>query len=56
MVALLGKRPFDRADDMDKWLDENQKQTQPSPPPPAEGSFDPAPTPAPAAKRYDGPL
>lgn len=55
MVSLLGKRPFDRADDMDKWLDENQKHTQPVPPS-AEESLDPSPTPAPAFKSLDGPL
>ena len=42
MVSLLGKRPFlNRADDMDKWLDENGKATEKkkgevSAPPPIE--------------------
>lgn len=55
MVRLLGKRPFKRHDDMDKWLDENQQQTQPkSVEPPAEGLDNvPSPTPVPAFKRID---
>jgi AFG3 family protein len=55
MRSLLGKRPFDRGDDMDKWLDENQKQTQPTSPPPLvpEGSLDPPLAPAPMFKRIE---
>jgi AFG3 family protein len=55
MVRLLGKRPFARHDDMDKWLDENQKKTQPQAvDPPVAGLDDaPAPAPAPAFKRVD---
>ena len=50
---MLGKRPFDRKDDMDKWLDENRPELV-APPPfeqPLEG-----PAPAPAATRHDLPL
>jgi hypothetical protein len=55
MVRLLGKRPFERHDEMDKWLDENQKRTQPQPiDPPVEGLDNaPSPAPAPAFKRID---
>jgi AFG3 family protein len=55
MVRLLGKRPFKRHDDMDKWLDENQKQTQPQPVDPPVESLDngPSPAPVPAFKRID---
>jgi len=44
MVSLLGKRPFaNRADEMDKWLDENMGEK--SAPPPLERVDDiPAPT------------
>lgn len=36
MIRLLGKRPFaGRADDMDKWLDEHQKEKGPIPSPEA---------------------
>jgi AFG3 family protein len=52
MVRLLGKRPFKRHDDMDKWLDENQKETQRAPPIP-EGIIDPPSDPLPAFKRID---
>lgn len=45
MINLLGKRPFDRADEMDKWLAENQKLGTRSAPPPLE----PAETPLPVA-------
>jgi hypothetical protein len=55
MVRLLGKRPFERHDEMDKWLDENQKRTQPTPPP--VEVLDPvpeaSPSPAPAFKRIE---
>lgn len=45
MVGLLGKRPFaNRADEMDKWLDDNMGKER-SAPPPLEGVGDvPAPT------------
>ena len=34
MVDLLGKRPFaHRADEMDKWLDENMGKEKSAPPP-----------------------
>jgi AFG3 family protein len=52
MIRLLGKRPFGRNDDMDKWLDENQKQTQPIPPP-KEEVIDPPPEAVPAFKRIE---
>jgi len=52
MIRLLGKRPFSRSDDMDKWLDENRGEK--SAPPPLErvdGPIDePMPAPAAAAK------
>jgi AFG3 family protein len=47
MITLLGKRPFDRADEMDKWLDDNVKRER-SAPPPLE-NVDDGPTPAPVA-------
>jgi len=49
MIHLLGKRPFvGRADDMDKWLDDNRGPER-STPPPLESPVDaePSPTPAP---------
>jgi AFG3 family protein len=49
MIHLLGKRPFvGRADDMDKWLDDNRGSER-SAPEPLEGPVDaePSPTPAP---------
>ncbi|PFH54783.1 hypothetical protein AMATHDRAFT_318 [Amanita thiersii Skay4041] len=46
MVNLLGKRPFSRSDDMDKWLDENRGEI--SAPPPLEHVEDEQPVPAPA--------
>ena len=56
MIDLLGKRPFSRGDDMDKWLDENRgEKSAPAPleaPPPTEVD-DPMPTPAPIAKALD---
>ncbi|KAF8634411.1 hypothetical protein AX15_000862 [Amanita polypyramis BW_CC] len=52
MIQLLGKRPFSRSDDMDKWLDENRGEK--SAPPPLERvevpSDEPMPAPAAAAK------
>ncbi|KAF8167778.1 peptidase family M41-domain-containing protein [Crassisporium funariophilum] len=59
MIDLLGKRPFSRGDDMDKWLDENRGEKS-APPPletptPAEVD-DPMPTPAPIAKALDDKL
>ena len=37
MIDLLGKRPFThKADEMDKWLDENSKRGESSAPPPIE--------------------
>ena len=59
MIRLLGKRPFDRKDDMDKWLDENRPELV-APPPferPSETSEQPdAPQPAATATRHDLPL
>ena len=64
MIDLLGKRPFSRGDDMDKWLDENRgEKSAPAPleapppeapdtPPPTEVDG-PMPTPAPIAKALD---
>lgn len=56
MINLLGKRPFSRGDDMDKWLDENRgEKSAPAPleaPSPTEVDG-PMPTPAPIAKALD---
>lgn len=59
MIDLLGKRPFaNRADDMDKWLDEHgskkRGESSAPPPPPEEssgtgGSPEPSMPPLPAA-------
>ncbi|KAF6766531.1 peptidase family M41-domain-containing protein [Ephemerocybe angulata] len=51
MIDLLGKRPFaNRADDMDKWLDENRGGKSAPPPlenlPPSSNVDDPMPSPA----------
>ncbi|KAK2461667.1 hypothetical protein APHAL10511_006130 [Amanita phalloides] len=46
MIRLLGKRPFSRTDDMDKWLDENRGEK--SAPPPLERIDDPPEEPLPA--------
>ena len=48
MINLLGKRPFDRPDDMDKWLDKNMSKER-SAPPPLENNVEDEPTPAPVA-------
>ncbi|GLB36031.1 putative peptidase family M41 [Lyophyllum shimeji] len=49
MIELLGKRPFaGRADDMDKWLDENRKSAAP-PVPETPPSIDDEPLPSPVA-------
>lgn len=50
MISLLGKRPFKgKSDDMDKWLDENQKRFgERSAPPPLEEAPGPATTDEPA--------
>jgi AFG3 family protein len=59
MIDLLGKRPFSRGDDMDKWLDENRgEKSAPAPleAPPVEAHpevDDPIPAPAPIAKALD---
>ena len=48
MVDLLGKRPFaHKADEMDKWLDENLGKEK-SAPPPLEGAGE---IPAPAVSK-----
>jgi hypothetical protein len=52
MIRLLGKRPFKRHDDMDKWLDENQKETKSLPPLSGE-STDVPPEALPAFKRIE---
>ncbi|PPQ67033.1 hypothetical protein CVT26_009930 [Gymnopilus dilepis] len=57
MIELLGKRPFaGRADDMDKWLDENRGEKSAPPPlesPPQSDVDDPLPQPAPMTKSLD---
>lgn len=54
MIGLLGKRPFaGKADDMDKWLDQNRGSERSAPPPleeAARGSAEPAPAPVAASK------
>ncbi|KIK96019.1 hypothetical protein PAXRUDRAFT_342068 [Paxillus rubicundulus Ve08.2h10] len=49
MINLLGKRPFiGKADEMDKWLDQNRGSERSAPPPleeTARGSAEPAPAP-----------
>lgn len=54
MIDLLGKRPFvGKADDMDKWLDQNRGSERSAPPPLEEasrGSAEPAPAPVTASK------
>ena len=56
MIELLGKRPFpNRADDMDKWLDEHgssKKKGEMSAPPPLEDSSTPPPLPT-TMSRYE---
>lgn len=49
MIGLLGKRPFpERADDMDRWLDNHGKTVAPPPlETPPLTSPDPTPAPAP---------
>lgn len=51
MLRLLGKRPLGKGDDMDKWLDEQEKKGggEVSAPPPLEpGETDTGPSPQPA--------
>jgi len=49
MINLLGKRPFvGKADDMDKWLVEHQKEHRTTNPPIGEASVD-GPLPSPVA-------
>lgn len=54
MIDLLGKRPFvGKADEMDKWLDQNRGSERSAPPPLEEasrGSAEPAPAPVAASK------
>lgn len=50
MLRLLGKRPLGKGDDMDKWLDEQEKKGggEVSAPPPFEpGETDTGPSPQP---------
>jgi AFG3 family protein len=53
MINLLGKRPFSRGDDMDKWLDENRGEKSAPAPLEAPEVESPMPTPAPIAKALD---
>lgn len=50
---MLGKRPFSKGDDMDKWLDEHRPAERSAPPPleeePPSDSPEPAPAPVVAA-------
>ena len=53
MIDLLGKRPFaNRADEMDKWLDNNMKPER-SAPPPLENEDAPSPAPVATSKATD---
>ena len=54
MIRLLGKRPFDRKDDMDKWLDANRPEIVA--PPPFETAPETSAQPAAAAVRHKLPL
>lgn len=59
MIRLLGKRPFDRKDDMDKWLDENRPELVAPPPferPETSGPQEGSPSPAATAIRHQLPL
>ena len=50
MIDLLGKRPFvGKADEMDKWLDQNRGSERSAPPPLEEAARGSEPTPAPVA-------
>ncbi|TFL06779.1 peptidase family M41-domain-containing protein [Pterulicium gracile] len=53
MIRMLGKRPFSKGDDMDKWLDEHRPAERSAPPPleeePPSDSPEPAPAPVVAA-------
>ncbi|KIJ68579.1 hypothetical protein HYDPIDRAFT_82055 [Hydnomerulius pinastri MD-312] len=57
MIDLLGKRPFaGKADDMDKWLDQNRGSERSAPPPieePTPGSTDPTPAPVATSTRIE---
>lgn len=53
MIDLLGKRPFvGKADEMDKWLDQNRGSERSAPPLEEAGpsSAEPAPVPVTASK------
>lgn len=54
MIDLLGKRPFvGKADEMDKWLDQNRGSERSAPPPyeeAARGPTEPAPAPVAVSK------
>lgn len=58
MIDLLGKRPFvGKADEMDKWLDQNRGSERSAPPPleeTARGSAEPAPAPVAASTSVQG--
>lgn len=57
MIDLLGKRPFvGKADEMDKWLDQNRGSERSAPPPLEEGprgSAEPAPAPVTASRSLE---
>jgi AFG3 family protein len=56
MIYLLGKRPFvGRADDMDKWLDDNRGSERTAPPleSPVEPELSPTPAPGVASSQLE---
>jgi len=55
MIALLGKRPFTKADEMDKWLDQNSHRGESSAPPPFEGPMRTGDVPLTETKPLDPP-
>lgn len=59
MIDLLGKRPFvGKADEMDKWLDQNRGRERSAPPPLEDDSrrSEPEPAPVTASKSVQDPM
>lgn len=53
MIRLLGKRPFSRGDEMDKWLEENSPERSAPPPLEKPAEIEASPEGAPAIKPVD---
>ena len=53
MIRLLGKRPYSRGDDMDKWLEENSPERSAPPPLEKPAEVEPTADPTPAMKPVD---